>query len=135
MLRRAKQVFQYVLYELHDTYGEKLELEQELLVDLANIVGYIYNMESAILRTKKAIQETGEEKNQLKRLYTEVYVQETMEKVITNAKHALLAIDENDSQLQVRATLDKFLHQVSVNLIPKKREIARQLIEEEKYVV
>src|SRR5690606_36274189 len=91
MLRKAKQVFQYVLYELHDTYGEKLELEQELLVDLANIVGYIYNMESAILRTKKAIQVTGEEKNKLKRLYTEVYVQETMEKAITDAKHALLA--------------------------------------------
>ncbi|HLS20822.1 MAG TPA: acyl-CoA dehydrogenase family protein, partial [Bacillota bacterium] len=44
-------------------YMEKIEHEQEVLAKLANMVGEVYNMESAVLRTEKAINKTGEEKN------------------------------------------------------------------------
>ncbi|HEY4600504.1 MAG TPA: acyl-CoA dehydrogenase family protein [Cerasibacillus sp.] len=135
VLNKAKHLFLYVIHHLNENYQEKLEFEQELLVNLADIVAHIYNMESAILRTEKAIQATGKEKSALKRLYTEVYVQETIEKIVTDAKHSLLATEENNSQQDIRAALDEFIRQVTINIIPKKREIARKVIEEEKYVV
>src|SRR5699024_9093881 len=57
-------------------FMQKIEDEQEILANLADMVAEVYNMESAILRTEKAINASGAEKNKQKLLYTEVYVQE-----------------------------------------------------------
>lgn len=43
-------------------FGPKLENEQEILVNIADIVANIYAMESAVLRTEKAINRSGVEK-------------------------------------------------------------------------
>src|SRR5699024_5059845 len=67
-------------------YMQEIESEQEILANLADMVAEVYNMESAVLRTDKAINKTGEEKNKQKLLYTEVYVQEAFNKIEADAK-------------------------------------------------
>ncbi len=47
-------------------FGPKLEKEQEVLVNIADIVSNVYAMESALLRTEKAIAQSGAEKNKQK---------------------------------------------------------------------
>ena len=59
-------------------YGKALDKEQEILVNIADIVSNLYAMESALLRTEKAIKTTGLEKNKQKVLYTEVFCQEAL---------------------------------------------------------
>lgn len=135
LLKKAKQFFLYVAHLVHDTYQEKLESEQELLVYLADMVAEIYNMESALLRTEKALYAIGEERNKLKVFYTEVFVQEAFERMITYGKQSLLVAKENEELSEVFATLDTFMRQVVVNLIPKKRYIAKVIIDAEGYVV
>src|SRR5690606_13958206 len=83
------------------TYGTKLEQEQEVLVNIADIVSNVFAMESVVLRTEKAIAASGEEKAQQKLLYTQIYCQEAFDKIEKDAKRS----EEHTSELQSRENL------------------------------
>ncbi|SDK07028.1 acyl-CoA dehydrogenase family protein [Sediminibacillus albus] len=114
-------------------YGQKLEHEQEVLANIADIVAEIYNMESAILRTEKAMNKAGMEKNVLKLLYTQVYVQEAFNRVEAHAKETLIACETGDTLRMMLSAMRKLTRHEPINVIAKKREIARHIIQEEKY--
>ncbi|MBX0357404.1 acyl-CoA dehydrogenase family protein [Halobacillus sp. Nhm2S1] len=135
LLKNAKKIGLLAAGLAAQKYGEKLENEQELLVNIADIVGEIYNMESAVLRTEKAINKSGEEKNKQKLLYTQVYVQEAFNRIEGHAKETLIAAESGDSLRMMLGALRKLTRHTPTNVIPKKREIAKALIEAEKYTV
>ena len=135
LLKNAKKIGLLAAGLAAQKYGEKLENEQELLVNIADIVGEIYNMESAVLRTEKAINKTGEEKNKQKLLYTQVYVQEAFNRIEGHAKETLIAAESGDSLRMMLGALRKLTRHTPTNVIPKKREIAKTLIDAEKYTV
>ncbi len=116
-------------------YMQKIEDEQEILANLADMVAEVYNMESAILRTEKAINATGEEKNKQKLLYTEVYVQEAFNRIEADAKEILIAVEEGDNLRMMLSSLRKLTRHTPINVIAKKREIAQVIIDAERYVV
>ncbi|MYL70138.1 acyl-CoA dehydrogenase [Halobacillus litoralis] len=135
LLKNAKKIGLLAAGLAAQKYGEKLENEQELLVNIADIVGEIYNMESAVLRTEKAINKSGEEKNKQKLLYTQVYVQEAFNRIEGHAKETLIAAESGDSLRMMLGAMRKLTRHTPTNVIPKKREIAKALIEAEKYTV
>ena len=116
-------------------YMKEIENEQEILANLADMVAEVYNMESAILRTEKAISKSGEVKSEQKILYTQVYVQEAFNRIEADAKEILIAVEEGDSLRMMLSSLRKLTRHTPTNVIAKKREIAAKIIEEEKYVV
>src|SRR5699024_3103926 len=81
LLRNAKKIVLLGAGIYNKKYMKKNENEQAILANLADIVAEIYNMESAILRTEKAFNKTGEEKNKQKLLYTQVYAQEAFNRI------------------------------------------------------
>src|SRR5699024_5321689 len=81
MFKNAKKIELNSARIAAQKYMQKLEDEKEILYNLADMASYVFNMESAILRTEKAIGKTGEEKNKQKLLYTEVYTQESFNKI------------------------------------------------------
>lgn len=117
------------------TYGKKLEQEQEVLVNIADIVSNVFAMESAVLRTEKAINASGEEKAKQKLLYTQIYCQEAFDKIERDAKETLIAAIDGDNQRMMLSALRKLTRSTPYNVIAKKREAAVKLIEVEKYVV
>ncbi|RWZ54915.1 acyl-CoA dehydrogenase [Halobacillus fulvus] len=135
LLKNAKKIGLLAAGLAAQKFGEKLENEQELLVNIADIVGEIYNMESAVLRTEKAIAKQGEEKNKQKLLYTQVYVQEAFNRIEAHAKETLIASEAGDSLRMMLGALRKLTRHTPTNVIKKKREIAASLIESEKYIV
>ncbi|WP_079526971.1 acyl-CoA dehydrogenase family protein [Halobacillus hunanensis] len=135
LLKNAKKIALLAAGLAAQKYGEKLENEQEILVNIADITGEIYNMESAILRTDKAIQKQGEEKNTQKLLYTQVYVQEAFNRIEAHAKETLLAAEAGDSLRMMLGALRKLTRHTPSNVIAKKREVAQTLIKEQKYTV
>ncbi|MFD2922699.1 acyl-CoA dehydrogenase family protein [Halobacillus naozhouensis] len=135
LLKNAKKIALLAAGLAAQKYGEKLENEQEILVNIADITGEIYNMESAILRTDKAIQKQGEEKNIQKLLYTQVYVQEAFNRIEAHAKETLLAAESGDSLRMMLGALRKLTRHTPSNVIARKREIAQTLIKEQKYTV
>ncbi|MFA1819111.1 acyl-CoA dehydrogenase family protein [Virgibacillus oceani] len=116
-------------------YMKEIENEQEILANLADMVAEVYNMESAILRTEKAISKSGEDKSEQKLLYTQVYAQVAFNRIEADAKEILIAVEEGDSLRMMLSSLRKLTRHTPTNVIAKKREIAKKIIEEEKYVV
>ncbi|MEN1969751.1 acyl-CoA dehydrogenase family protein [Lentibacillus sp. N15] len=135
LLKNAKKMVLLGAGLAAQKYMQKLEDEQEILVNLADMVNDVYNMEAAILRTEKAITQSGEEKNKQKLLYTQVYVQEAFNRVEANAKETLIAVEEGDTLRMMLSSLRKLTRHTPTNVIGKKREIAKGIIEEEKYYV
>ena len=77
-------------------YQMNLEKEQELLANVADLVIAVYAMESAYLRTMKAVSRDGQKAHQNKIDMTQVYVHETFDRVEQIARTSLAAISEGD---------------------------------------
>ncbi len=135
LLKNAKKMVLLGAGLAAQKYGKKLENEQEILVNLADMTAEVYNMESAILRTEKAITKSGEEKNKQKLLYTQVYVQEAFNRIEADAKETLIAVESGDTLRMMLSSLRKLTRHTPTDVIGKKREIAVKIIEEEKYLV
>ncbi|MFD2639796.1 acyl-CoA dehydrogenase family protein [Piscibacillus salipiscarius] len=135
LLKNAKKIGLLVAGIAAQKYGEKLEQEQELLVNIADVAAEIYNMESAILRTQKSLDSAGSEKSKQKLNLTQVYVQEAFNRIEAHAKETLIASDEGDSLRMMLGALRKLTRHDPINVIEKKREIAAAIIDAEKYVV
>ena len=116
-------------------YGTKLESEQEVLVNIADIVNNLFAMESAVLRTEKAIQKVGAEKANQKLLYTQIFCQEAFECIEKDAKETLIAAVEGDNLRMMLSALRKLTRSTPYNVIAKKREASVKLIDAEKYIV
>jgi alkylation response protein AidB-like acyl-CoA dehydrogenase len=135
LVRNAKKIALMVAGLAAQKFGPKLEEEQEILVNIADIVANIYAMESALLRTEKAIKKSGEEKNKQKILYTQIFCQEAFNEIEAHAKETLIAVEEGDALRMMLSALRKLTRYIPINIIAKKREAAAALIEAERYIV
>ncbi|TQR09305.1 acyl-CoA dehydrogenase family protein [Psychrobacillus soli] len=116
-------------------FGTKLEAEQEVLVNIANIANNLFAMESAVLRTEKAIGRDGVKKANQKLLYTQIFCQEAFEEIEKDAKETLIAYVEGDTLRMMLSALRKLTRYTPYNVITKKREASVKLIDAEKYIV
>ncbi|WP_368985598.1 acyl-CoA dehydrogenase family protein [Caldifermentibacillus hisashii] len=135
LVRNAKKIALMAAGLAVQKFGEKLEEEQEILVNIADIVSFTYAMESSVLRTEKAIARDGLEKSKQKLLYTEIFAQAAFNRIEADAKETLIAVSGGDTQRMLLSSLRKLTRYTPINVIPKKREAADKLIEAEKYIV
>ncbi len=135
LLANAKKIFLMIAGTAAQKYGEKLQKEQEMLANIADLVNEIFNIESCVLRTEKAINRDGLEKANQKLLMTEVYSQEAFNNIEAIAKESLVALEDGDSLRTMLSILKKLTRHTPINLISKKRELAVKVIEQEKYVL
>lgn len=135
LVRNAKKIGLLLAGLAAQKFGAKLEKEQEILVNIADIISDVYAMESALLRTEKAINKTGLEKNKQKVLYTQVFCQEAFNRIEAHAKETLIATEQGDTLRMMLSALKKFTRHTPINVIAKKREIAASIIEAEKFTV
>jgi alkylation response protein AidB-like acyl-CoA dehydrogenase len=135
LVRNAKKIALMVAGLAAQKFGPKLEKEQEILVNIADIVSNVYAMESALLRTEKAIQTSGLEKNKQKVLYTQIFCQEAFNEIEAHAKETIVAVEQGDTLRVMLSALRKLTRHTPINVIAKKREAAAALIEAERYIV
>ena len=135
LVRNAKKMTLLAIGLAVQTYGKALESEQEVLANIADLVNLVYAMESAVLRTEKAIEATGREKNSQKVLYTEIFCQEAFNELEAHTKETLIAIESGDNLRMMLSVLRKLARHTPVNVIAKKREAADRLNQSGKYVV
>ncbi len=135
LVKNAKKIAVLAAGAAAQRFGAKLDKEQEVLVNIANIANQLFAMESVVIRTQKAIERDGVEKANQKILYTQIFCQEAFAIIEAEAKDTLLASVEGDAGRMTLSALRKLTRNNPYNLIPKKREAAAKLIEAEKYVV
>lgn len=135
LTRSAKKIALMVAGLGAQKFGTKLEQEQEILVNVADIVSLAYAMESVVLRTEKAIAKDGIEKNKQKILYTQIFCQESINEIEQFAKESIVAIENGDTLRMMLSALRKLTRHTPINVIAKKREASKKLIEAERYVL
>lgn len=135
LVKNAKKIGLLAAGLAAQRFGTKLEEEQEVLVNIADIANNIFAMESALLRTEKAVAKNGAEKEQQKILYTEIFCQEAFAAIERDAKETLYAAVDGDNQRMMISALRKLTRSNPYNIIAKKREASVKLIDAAKYVV
>lgn len=135
LIRMAKKIFLMAGALAVQKYQLKLEDEQEILSHLSDMMISVYAMESALLRTQKIIDRSGEEKARLPILMTTVFVHDEFNKIETWAKEVLAAMESGDTLRTQLSVLKKLTRKSPVNTLGLKREIAEKVIAAEKYVL
>ncbi|WP_438312376.1 acyl-CoA dehydrogenase family protein [Sporosarcina sp. FA9] len=135
LVKNAKKIGLLAAGMAAQKFGPKLEVEQEVLSNIADIANNVFAMESALLRTEKAIARSGQEKAQQMILYTEIFCQEAFEAIEKDARETLLATVDGDNQRMMISALRKLTRSTPYNIIVKKREASVKIIDAEKYVV
>jgi hypothetical protein len=111
----------------------KLQDEQEVLMNLADILAEIYVCESSILATEKAIAVRGEDACQAELRMTKVYVNDAIERCSTHAKNAVSAWADGDTKRMLMLGIKRYTKHDFLNTKELRRAIAAELLAANEY--
>lgn len=118
--------------------GQKLKLkmidEQELVMDLADILGEVYICESLLLRVQK-LRANGHDKTKMAVIEQILQLQlyQSLNKVRTSAHHAIDSLPDGTKQGLQRKMVKRFIRRYDVNPKELRRSIADYFIGENRY--
>ncbi len=111
----------------------KIENEQEVLMNLADMAIETYHAESVLLRVMKMVDQRGEAACEL---YTDImrtYLYDAADKVNKSGKDAINSFAEGDEQRMILMGLKRFTKAEPFNSKEARRRIADKMISEGKY--
>lgn len=133
LLARLKKVFLMVAGKAVQTFQDKIEAEQEIMMNLADIMIEIYATESGLLRAEKLVQLEGEELNKCQIAMAKVYLYEAVDKINTAAREAIASFVTGDEQKMMLMGLRRFTKSDLINTKILRREIAAYMLEKGRY--
>jgi alkylation response protein AidB-like acyl-CoA dehydrogenase len=111
----------------------KIENEQEVLMNLADMAIETFNAESILLRVMKMVEQRGDAATQLYQDMMRVYLYDAADKVNKSGKDAINAFAEGDEQRMILMGLKRFTKAEPFNTKDARRRIADKMIAEGKY--
>jgi alkylation response protein AidB-like acyl-CoA dehydrogenase len=111
----------------------KIDSEQEVLMNIADMAIETFNAESALLRVMKLADRQGESNQQLHIDMLRVYLYDAADKVNKSGKDAINAFAEGDEQRMILMGLKRFTKAEPFNSKDARRRIADKMISEGKY--
>lgn len=133
VLKKLKKVFLMVGGKAAMALQDKIEEEQEIMMNLADVMIEIYAVESAILRTEKLVGINGLEACSNQIAMSQVYLAEAIDKINAAAKEAIASFTKGDEQKVMLMGLKRFTKADLVNTKELRRKIADYMIEKGKY--
>ncbi|GHE40878.1 acyl-CoA dehydrogenase family protein [Sphingobacterium griseoflavum] len=110
-----------------------LAKEEEILMNIADIIGYVYVAESVLLRAEKLYHTQGEEASALPTDIARVYLYSALDKVHVAGKEALYSFGEGDELKMMLVGLRRFTKSEPFNSKDARQRIAKKLIDENRY--
>ena len=111
----------------------KIENEQEVLMNLADMAIETFNAESVLLRVMKMTDQQGEAATQLYQDMMRTYLYDAADKVNKSGKDAINAFADGDEQRMILMGLKRFTKAEPFNTKDARRRIADKMITEGKY--
>lgn len=133
VIKKLKKVFLMVGGKAAMALQDRIESEQEIMMNLADVMIEIYAAESAILRTEKLVSIKGEEACKQQIAMSQVYLFEAVEKIQSSAKEAIGSFAKGDEQKVMLMGLKRWTKADLVNTKELRRQIADYMIEKGKY--
>lgn len=111
----------------------KIDSEQEVLMNIADMAIETFNAESVLLRVMKMVEQKGEAACQLNLDIMRTYLYDAADKVNKSGKDAINAFADGDEQRMILMGLKRFTKAEPFNCKDARRRIADKMIEEKKY--
>lgn len=111
----------------------KLESEQEILMNIADMAIETFLAESALLRLLKRIEIEGEASNALQADIVKTYLYDAADRINKYAKDAINSFAEGDEQRMMLLGIKRFTKAAPVNTKDARRRIADKLLADNKY--
>ncbi|HKE25987.1 MAG TPA: acyl-CoA dehydrogenase family protein [Bryobacteraceae bacterium] len=128
LVANAKKIALLCLGAAREAYSDRLEQQQEVLMNIADIMIETYSMESALLRSRKL---AGQGKETNANLFAAVILRDAMARIEVSARNALSAVS-NLAALKHSRHLAEYQ---PVNAVDMRRRIAARLLQTQRYVV
>ncbi|MEX2589373.1 MAG: acyl-CoA dehydrogenase family protein, partial [Chitinophagales bacterium] len=132
-LKNAKKAFLMVAGAAVQKFMNKLDKQQEILMNASDVLMQIFTAESAILRTEKLIASRGVEDCAIYVDMTKTYVSDALEQMNISGKHAIVGFAEGDELRMMLMGLKRFTKIEPFNTIAARRRVAAKLIDANKY--
>jgi len=116
-----------------ETFGPKLDHEQEVLMNLADMLIQVYTAESTILRTEKLIGLYGEGGAKLYIDMARLYLNEALITIKNSGDEAVACFTEGDELRVLLMGMKRFTKMDPVNTKELRHSIANVMIEENKF--
>ena len=116
-----------------EKFGPKLDHEQEVLLNLADMVIETYVAESTLLRTEKLMDLYGEEGSKVYQDMARLYLQEAVTKIKNAGDEAVACFAEGDELRVMLMGMKRFTKMDPVNTKILRQSIADVMIEENKF--
>jgi alkylation response protein AidB-like acyl-CoA dehydrogenase len=110
-----------------------LSKEQEILMNIADIIGSVYIAESTILRVQKLVSIRGEAACAGQIDMMRIYLQEAVDKTAIAGKEALNSFAEGDELNMMLMGLRRFTKVAPFNIKDARQRVAKELIAANKY--
>lgn len=110
-----------------------LAKEQEILMNIADMASTAYVAESALLRAEKLVSQRGEAACADQLAMARLYLSEALDKTYLAGKEAINSFAEGDEQRMMLMGLKRFTKIDPVNTKVLRQQIAKKLIDENKY--
>jgi alkylation response protein AidB-like acyl-CoA dehydrogenase len=133
VLKRLKKVFLMVSGKAAMALQDKIEDEQEVMMNLADVMIEIYASESALLRAEKLVGMKGEGACQYQIAMAQIYLSEAVDKIAVAAKEAIGSFTKGDEQKVMLMGLKRYTKADLVDTKTLRRQIADHMIEQGKY--
>nr|WKN37536.1 acyl-CoA dehydrogenase family protein [Tunicatimonas sp. TK19036] len=133
VLKNLKKSVLMVAGKAAQDLGMKLDEEQEILMNVADMMIEIYAAESTLLRTEKLIGIRGEEACRQHSNMAKLYLYDAVEKINGSGKEAIISFTKGDEQKVMLMGLKRFTKMDLYNVKDLRREIADYLIEKNEY--
>ena len=111
----------------------KIENEQEVLMNIADMAIETFNAESVLLRVMKMVDQQGEAASQHHLNIMRTYLYDAADKVNKSGKDAINSFAEGDEQRMILMGLKRFTKAEPFNSKDARRRIADKMISEGKY--
>ncbi|MGH2552519.1 MAG: acyl-CoA dehydrogenase family protein [Chitinophagaceae bacterium] len=111
----------------------KIDTEQEVLMNIADMAIETFNAESVLLRIMKRVDKSGETANSLYIDMARTYLYDAADKINKSGKDAVNAFAEGDEQRMILMGLKRFTKADPFNSKEARRRIADKMIDEGKY--
>ena len=105
-------------------YMDKIDKEQMILMNLADILIEIYNAESVLLRVDKLVQRNGQEAHEQEIDIAKVYINNAADIINRAGKEAINAFAEGDLSRMLLLGLKRFTKQGPFNTVAARERIA-----------
>ena len=111
----------------------KIENEQEVLMNIADMAIETYNAESVLLRVMKMVDQKGEAACQLYLDIMRTYLYDAADRINKSGKDAVNSFSDGDEQRMILMGLKRFTKAEPFNIKDARRRIADKLVAEGKY--